>query len=186
MPERRSPPPPLKPESLDRMALRYVERFATTRAKLAQYLRRKLRERGWEGDGEPGVEALADRMAELGYVDDRAFADAKAGAMTRRGLGARRVADALRHAGVGDADGAGARAAVAEGAIESALRFARRKRIGPYAAQAAERPVRERHLGAMLRAGHGIDLSRRIVALPPLSHSGEDADAEAQLVLSLS
>ena len=37
---------PLDAAALDRLALRYVERFATTRGKLADYLRRKMRERG--------------------------------------------------------------------------------------------------------------------------------------------
>ena len=33
--------------ALDRLALRYVEKFATSTGKLTQYLQRKLRERGW-------------------------------------------------------------------------------------------------------------------------------------------
>ncbi|KTW08260.1 RecX family transcriptional regulator, partial [Sphingomonas sanguinis] len=38
---------------LERLALRYVERFATTEGKLVDYLTRKLRERGWAGEGAP-------------------------------------------------------------------------------------------------------------------------------------
>ena len=38
---------PLDGQRLDALALHYVGRFATTRAKLVQYLHRKLRERGW-------------------------------------------------------------------------------------------------------------------------------------------
>ena len=58
----RRPLPPLDQPALERAALRYVERYATTRAKLVAYLHRKLRERGREG--EIDVDALADRMAE--------------------------------------------------------------------------------------------------------------------------
>ena len=84
------PPPPLDARALEQLALRYVERFATTRGKLAHYLARKIRERGW--DGPPAdPQAIAERMAGYGYVDDRAYAEAKARALTRRGYGARRV-----------------------------------------------------------------------------------------------
>ncbi|HVF94574.1 MAG TPA: RecX family transcriptional regulator [Sphingomonas sp.] len=159
----RRPIPPLNGAALERMALRYVERFATTRGKLADYLRRKIRERGW--DGEPAdPEALAMRMAELGYVDDRAYAEARAAALGRRGLGARRVAGALRAARVGDEDAEAVAPGIEARAIEAALTFARRRRLGPFGMPPADRAAREKQLGAMLRAGHAMTLSRRIVA----------------------
>ena len=147
------------------MALRYVERFATTRAKLATYLTRKLRERGV--DGPVDIETLADRMAELRYVDDRAFAEARAASMTRRGLGARRVRDALRHAGVGSDDSEAVVDTLDDGAAASAMAFAKRKRIGPFAAEPVERDRREKQIAAMVRAGHSPTLARRIVAMAP-------------------
>jgi len=172
--ERRPPKPlpkPLDAAALDRLALRYVERFQTTRGKLAAYLARKVRERGWAGPpADPA--AIAERMADLGYVDDRAYAESKAAALGRRGLGARRVAGALTQAGVGEADRAEVAPAVAAQAVEAALRFARRRRIGPWATAQPDRAGTERQLAQMLRAGHPIDLSRRIVALPP----GEEPD----------
>ena len=110
---------------------------------------------------------MAGRMATLGYVDDRAFAEAKAASLGRRGLGARRVTGALMQAGVEEADRDHVAPMVEAEAVEAALRFARRKRIGPFATEAADRDGRERHLAAMLRAGHPMTLSRRIVALAP-------------------
>ena len=172
MPRIRAKPPPLDHPSLERLALRYVERFATTRARLADYLRRKLRERGWDGEEPPRPEEIADRMAELGYVNDRLFAEAKAGAMARRGLGSRRVGEALRHSGVVGEDAEHVAPIVEADAVPSALAFARRKRIGPFAAAPAERPLREKQLGGMLRAGHGLDLSRSIINMAP----GEDVE----------
>ena len=159
--------PPLDPGALEQAALFYAGRYATTRAKLAAYLGRKVRERGWTEAGSPPIEALVERMAALGYVDDRAFANARAGALTRRGYGVRRVGEALRAAGIGEEDSAEAREAAAEGAWEAALRFAERRRIGPFAAALADRPAREKALAAMLRAGHPAALARRIVAARP-------------------
>ncbi len=159
----RRPLPPLDQPALERAALRYVERYATTRAKLVQYLNRKLRERG--GDGAVDVDGLADRMAELRYVDDRAFAEARVASMTRRGLGPQRVRDALRQAGVGEADASEFRETLAEGAEAAAVAFARRKRIGPYATAPVDRDRREKQIAAMVRAGHAPSVARRIVGL---------------------
>ena len=167
MPEpTRRKPPPLDTAALDRLALRYVERFATTRGRLADYLRRKVRERGWEGAA-ADPQAVAERMAELGYVDDRAYAEAKAGAMARRGLGARRIAGAFRQAGIGEADAQALAPTIRDGAIDAALAFARKRRFGPWAPVLADRPAAQKQLAAMLRAGHDLALSRRILALPP-------------------
>ena len=166
----RRPVPPLDTAKLERLALRYVERFATTRGKLTDYLRRKIRERGW--DGEPAdPAALAERMAGLGYVDDRAYAEARASALGRRGLGARRVAGALREARIGDEDADAVAPGIEARAVDAALTFARRRRIGPFGAPAADRGAREKQLGAMLRAGHPLDLARRIVDAPQGSES---------------
>ena len=47
--------------------------------------------------------------------------------------------------------------------FEAALIMARRRRFGPFAVQPVDRPAREKHLAAMLRAGHPLDIARRIV-----------------------
>lgn len=182
----RNPPPPLTPPTLDRLALRYVERFATTRGKLADYLRRKLRERGWAADAEPEVEALIERFVDLGYIDDRAYGQAKAAAMGRRGLGARRVDMALRQAGLNDADREAAAPDDAGQAIAAAIGLARRKRIGPYGTHPPEAALRQKQLAQMVRAGHDFRLSRKIVDWPPMSGSEEISEVERQLMLSFS
>ena len=50
---------------------------------------------------------------------------------------------------------------------DAALRFARRKRIGPFAPEAAERQEREKAIAAMVRAGHPYGISRTIAELAP-------------------
>ena len=165
---RASPLPPLDPQALERLALRYVERYATTRGKLTRYLARKIAERGWaEGAAAPDPPGLARRMAELRYVDDRGYAEAKAAAMARRGLGARRIAGALREAGIDAADSRELAPRIAARARSSALAFARKRRIGPFATAPADRAARERALAAMIRAGHAFDLARAIITLEP-------------------
>ncbi|MCX7865412.1 MAG: RecX family transcriptional regulator, partial [Novosphingobium sp.] len=60
--------PPLDSAGLEALALGHVARYATSRARLRAYLERQLRQRGWEGQGEPDLEGICTRLAEAGYV----------------------------------------------------------------------------------------------------------------------
>lgn len=171
----RKPRPPLDESGLNELMLAYVARFATSRAKLGAYLSRKLKERGWADAGEPPVEALVEKAARAGYVNDAAFALSKARSLTGRGYGARRVSQALHAAGIDEGDSEQARDHARDEAVESALHFAKRKRIGPFAQQPADPQQKEKALAAMVRAGHDFRLSKRILALEP----GSDVDADA-------
>jgi regulatory protein len=168
--------PPLDEAALERLALFYVGRYATTRAKLRAYLMRKVKERGWAGTGEPPVERLTERFESLGYIDDAAFAEARTGSLQRRGFGARRIGEALRAAGIEAADREHAQEQAAGGAMAAALRFAERKRLGPYADEAADREARQKAFGAMMRAGHPLDIVRRVLAAAPGEFPEEDGD----------
>ena len=160
--------PPLNETKLQELALRYVGKYATTRAKLRDYLARKVRERGWAGAGTPEIEALAERLSELGYVDDRAYALAKSQALSGRGYGRRRVEEKLRLAGIEESDGDEARRHAQEQALSAALRFARRRKLGPFAVAPPNDPKeRQKALAAMIRAGHPFAIARAILALSP-------------------
>jgi regulatory protein len=160
--------PPLAQKQLHDLALKYVGRYATTRARLRAYLARKIREQGWDGEREPDLEALANRLAELGYVDDEGYALSQSRALTGRGYGSRRVAEKLRIAGIEAGDGRAAREHADQEAVASAVRFAERRKIGPFALAPVSDPrEREKALGAMVRAGHSFALARAIVALAP-------------------
>lgn len=170
MPQSPRAKPPLDAASLERLALRYVERFATSRGKLAAYLDRKVRERGWGGDAAPDPAGVAERMAERGYVDDRMFAEARMRSMARKGLGPRRVGMALRHDGIAAEDAAELAEAIAADAVASAIAFSRRRRFGPYATEPADRELQRKQLSAFIRAGHAPQIALRILAMAP----GED------------
>src|SRR5687768_10259598 len=158
--KQRKPRPPMTAGKLNDLALAYVGRFATTRAKLRSYLMRKIRERGWDGGAEPDVDAIAERFAAQGYVDDAAYALSKSRSLTGRGFGLKRVEQSLRQAGVEETDSAPARDHAQADSVDSALRFAERRRLGPFASEPGDRKSRERALAAMIRAGHGFSLAR--------------------------
>ena len=163
----RHPRPPLDEAALKELGLRYVARFATSRAKLADYLRRKLRERGWDGSGEPPVSTIVEWAAGAGFIDDPAYALSRARSLGARGFGERRVTMELRAAGIEEDDGAAALTHARDTAEEAALRFARRKRIGPFATTPPDRRESDKALAAMMRAGHAFDLARRVLSMPP-------------------
>jgi regulatory protein len=187
---------PLDDVALRDLALSYAARYATTAAKLEGYLARKIRERGVaeDGDGrvlELDVTGLVMRLVELGYVDDDAYARARARDLTLRGYGARRVEQALWAAGVEET----AREEHAPDEVErrkAAARLARKRGFGPYArSEAAEieeagapfpridPAQREKRLAAMLRAGHQHDHARFILDAANRDEI-EDWIAEAQ------
>jgi regulatory protein len=157
----RKPAPPLDADGLNAAALRYVERFQTTRARLVRLLRQKLRARGWAGEAPPEPEAIAERLAALGYIDDAAFADARARGMARRGLGGGRVRQSLAAYGVAADDAAPAMATI--DAFAAALELARRKRLGPWGPPANDPKLRQRQLAAMARGGHSLQMAKAIL-----------------------
>ena len=171
-PARKRARTPLDADRLEELALAYVARFATTRVKLEAYLARKLRERGWDGDGEPPVSALAAKLVEAGYVDDAAFAKAKSGSLLRRGYGGRRVTQALVAAGIAEE----LREQIRPGEAEerhAALALARKRRFGPFGSEPPDRAGREKQLAAMLRAGHRLDNARELVDAPSVEAAEE-------------
>jgi len=158
----RRPPKPLDARRLNDLALHYVARFATSAAKLEDYLRRKLRERGWEGEAAPDLEALTARFVEAGYIDDEAYARAKSGSLLRRGYGERRIGQALSAAGIAEQIREEVRAGAAQ-QRGAALAFAAKRRLGPFGPAAPDRAGREKQIAAMLRAGHPLDMARALL-----------------------
>ncbi len=160
----RRAPAPLDEAGLEALALGYVERFQTTRARLVRHLAARLRQRGWAGDAAPDLDALADRLAARGYIDEAAYADARTRGMKARGLGLRRITAKLRADGVAptqdlDTD-------PREEALRLARAFARRRRLGPYGPPMTDPRARARQMAAMLRAGHPADIAAQVLVMP--------------------
>lgn len=159
--------PALTTAALRDLALAYVGRFATSAARLERYLARKLKERGWAEEQEPDIAALAARFTELGYIDDAAYARMKGAAMQRRGLGAGRIRGALAADGIKEDDRGTALDEAQAGRWDAADTLARKKRIGPYALEPADRTVREKQIAAFVRSGHDFATARAWVEAAP-------------------
>lgn len=174
-PARRKGPRRVDPAYLERAALHYLERFATSAANLRRVLLRKVdqsaRAHGTDAvEGRKWVDALIERYLRSGLLNDAAYAEMKTSGLRRRGTSARAIRMKLAAKGLdGDLiDGALAEAEAEAGPdgdaeAEAAWALARRRRLGPFrpAAQRAER--RDRDLAALARAGFDLDTARAVI-----------------------
>jgi regulatory protein len=165
----RKAPRPLDARQIDELALAYVARFATSAGRLSDYLKRKIRERGWNGESAPDVAVVVARMVDLHYVDDAGFAQARAAGMLRRGYGARRIAETLSRDGI-EAPLIATAAGSDLDRRTAALAFAQRRRLGPFGRDSAsgdncrlDPATRARQVAAMMRAGHPLGHARAMV-----------------------
>lgn len=177
-------PRPLDAAKLEELALAYVARFATSAGKLSAYLSRKLRERGWAGEGAPDPSELVGKMVRTGYVDDAAYARARGSGLLRRGYGARRIDETLRAAGIGEEEREDARGSERDRRT-AALAMARKRGFGPFGPATADPTAadptpdparREKQIAAMLRAGHPLASARAMVDAASADAAAEWAD----------
>jgi regulatory protein len=167
----RRPPAVVTPQYLERAALHYLERFATSAAQLRRVLMRKV-DRSARAHGTDTaaaaqwVDALVARYERSGLVNDATFAEGRVASLRRRGGSARAIQAALAAKGVAADTVAAALAddpAGEEAELVAALAYARRRRLGPFrpAAQRAERRLKD--MAAMARAGFAQDVVRRVI-----------------------
>ncbi len=156
-------PRPLNNKGLHELALIYVGRYATSKHKLTDYLKRKIRERPWTDDAQPAVEDIVAQLVALGYINDQYYAQQKAENLTRRGYGLRRIQAALYTAGIGDDDKQAALNIDESVALQAAKTYARKKKLGPYSSCSDDIASRKKHFAAMCRAGHDFAIVRQIL-----------------------
>ena len=160
------------PAACREAALKLLERTRRTRLDLS----RRLTDKGYQ----PGViDAVIERLTEVGLVDDAEYARAwLSGRWGRRPSGWRRLQQELRMKGVSDDDVEKARELLAERSsapdeTESAAKLVAQARRR-YAR--LEPRVQERRLYALLaRRGYDGDTIRRVLALEAPLESGAEA-----------
>ena len=171
-PDPELPLPEADPVAIAReICLRLLTDRARTRQELAQALARK-------GVPDEAASVVLDRFAEVGLVDDAAFAGQWVRSRhTYRGLGRRAIAVELRRKGV--ADGV-AKEALAEVDTESEDRRARElidRKLRSMAVDTADQraTAARRLVGMLARKGYGAGTAYRVVR-EALAEQGADAD----------
>lgn len=164
------------PPDLEKAALRYLERYASSVAGLRRVLGRKLRRAAMGKDGEtPGdqaaVEAVLARLVRMGLLDDARYAEFRAASLARRGASLYAIRRDLALRGVARLQIDTAVAALKEesgGTADeadraAALALARRRRIGPYRSGTVRAAYRDRDLAALGRAGFALEIARSVI-----------------------
>lgn len=161
------PPRPVTPAYLDRAALAYLGRFASSAENLRRVLTRKV-ERRCRLRGEdpapflPLVEEVVRRCARVELVNDRVYAEGRVASLRRRGSSARVIGAKLAAKGISRETVAGALEADHDAEGEAAWALARRRRLGPF--RLRDRSAsREKDLAALARAGFGFALARKVI-----------------------
>ena len=164
--------PEITEKRLNNVALHYVSRYSATTDSLRKVLMRRVeasaRAHGTDPkEGAIWIETLVTKFQNLGYINDRAYAENRARSLLARGNSTRAVAMKLRRKGVDIENIEGALEAVREDTpdldIAAAAALARRRGLGPYRRNFARDERRDRDLAALARAGFSYDVAKRII-----------------------
>ena len=170
MPQRRYRP--ATPASLERAALHYLARYATSAENLRRVLQRRVEKSARfcgtdRQEGSAQIEAILAKLTAVRLLDDAAYARARAITLFRRGLPRRGIKAMLHAKGVAGAHIDEALAAVeaetGDPDLAAALAYARRRRIGPYRPESERGRSRHRDLAALSRRGFDVDTVRRVI-----------------------
>jgi regulatory protein len=154
-------------ELLERWALQYLGRYASSAENLRRVLMRRVRRRAPESVPAAAalIDALVERYRESGLLDDAAYAAARVQSLHHSGASMRAMRARLAAKGVPAADVADAvsdlRAAASDPDLAAACVFARRRRLGPFRRAAADHA---RELGSFARAGFSRRVAEAVLA----------------------
>lgn len=185
--KRRKGPRKATPDYLERAALHYLERYASSQENLRRVLmgkvERSARAHGTDREaGAEAVEGLLQRLARAGYLDDREYARGRAVTLHRAGHSTTAIRMKLLQKGVDDETIWAALEALHEEAeapeLAAALRYARKRRIGPYRLPEAREANSQRDMAALARKGFSPDLCRRVVLTDDLETLEQEAGAQ--------
>ena len=163
----RKPPRKVTPAYLQRAAMAYLERYASSADNLRRVLRRKVDKRCRLRGEDPAefqdmIDEVVARSLRSGLIDDTRYAEARVATLRRRGGSARAIQAKLSAKGIDRSTIAAALEGEDSDEEQAARAFARRRKLGPF--RTGERaPYREKDLAAMARAGFRFDVARSII-----------------------
>jgi len=169
---RNKQPKPVTAQYLENAALYYLQRFASSSGNLRRVLmgkvERSARAHGTDrAEGAAMVESLIERYLSSGLLDDKAYAEAKAASLHRRGTSTWGIREKLSMKGLESDHIAAALETVDEETpgdteLTAAIALARRRRLGPFRTT-GRAEHRDKDLAALGRAGFGYQTARRVV-----------------------
>ena len=163
-------------------AVHYLGRYIASQQRLREVLQRfamRKLEAHDTAEVTRAIDAVVADCLRLGYVDDAAFAMARARSKRRGGGSALAIRRSLAEHAIDqtlvDEALAAADETTRDGELGAALRLAARRRIGPYFRRDHDEDTRRRHLASLARAGFSFGTAREVMDL----EGPEAADALA-------
>lgn len=170
---RRKVPRKASKSHLENAALHYLERFASSSQNLRNVLLRRVKRSAYHHGTDPDegaiwVDDIVTRFLESGLLDDKVYADGRARSLHARGNSQKAIRMKLRAKGVEAHLIEDALETIADEADEdvdliAALRFAKRRRLGPYRDPVRREELREKDMAAVARAGFSYHIARQII-----------------------
>ncbi|HLT77205.1 MAG TPA: regulatory protein RecX [Ferrovibrio sp.] len=188
----RKRPKKITPQYLERAAVFYLERYSSSAGNLRRVLDRKVRRSIQEhGTPEPAeaagwIAALIEKLQRNGLLNDRSYAETKVRRLYAEGKALGRIRQTLAAKGVAkpDIDAALERlqieADIPVSDLPAAISYARRRKLGPFRTDPAERSaMRQKDMGALARRGFSQAVTMTVLgaadqeALEELLHEQE-------------
>ncbi len=171
-PRQKRPPKKITETYLHNAGLAYLQRFTASTEHFRTVMLRKIHRscaHHTEQSHEDCLQMLQntiEKFQDLGLLNDIAYARGMVTSMRRRGLSSKAILFKLLQKGLPEYMISDALNIIDEGNSEadllSALRLARRKKIGPFRTMDKGE---EKELGQLARAGFGYDISRKILSM---------------------
>jgi regulatory protein len=158
---------------LERAAMAYLERYASSSENLRRVLRRKVdkrcRLRGEDASAfHPLIDEVVAKALRTGLLDDARYTEARVATLRRRGGSRRAIEAKLAAKGIDRETIAAAMDGEASDEVQAAHALARRRKLGPYR-QRERTSHREKDLASLARAGFAFGIARNVIdgdALP--------------------
>jgi len=173
--QRRKIPAPVTEGRLKNIALFYLSRYASSSDNLRRVLGRRVQRAALHHDtdiaaAQESIDRLISKLESNGLLDDRAYAEARARSLHRAGASRRRIAAQLAQKGV-SSDVVSQSITTLDEHRQSdrdldyvaAIRFARRRRLGPFGDPSRRTARRDRDLAAMARTGFSLAIARKVI-----------------------
>jgi regulatory protein len=163
-------PKKITPQRLKNIALYYLKRFETSEYNLRSVLKRRIDDYAYWNKEFDKVKAyqwldeLVEDFVRLGYVDDERFAEMRIRSYLSAGKSPRYILSKLKEKGI-DEDLVCNLLNVQEfDPVESALKLAKKKKIGPYCDDDNLRKQRRnKDMGILIRAGFDYDVVLKVL-----------------------
>jgi regulatory protein len=156
---------PFDRAKLEQLALAYLNRFDVSSRKLEQHLLGRAKRLAAPPEVVEWIRELIARYQGSGLLNDARFAAQLAAQLGARGKSSRAIAQKLAARGVGSQLSGDVlqnrRVEAPDAELAAASTYARKRRLGPYRAEAEREEFRRKDLARLVRQGFSFEIARK-------------------------